>query len=104
MVERTGSPGRRSRSGACSGGRGRNAGWRLDVPQTAQATWGSPALGRELAGDGAGIGLDVGIAPPGAKGEASTLAPHGCRVGFGGDTSASMPRGDLFPDIAPYET
>ena len=55
MVERTGSPGRRSRSGACSGGLGRKGACRLPVPHTAQRGSASAPPGREFAEDGTGI-------------------------------------------------
>ena len=50
MVDRTGSPGLRSRSGACSGTGGRNGGCRLSRPHTPQATW--PAVAERGGAEG----------------------------------------------------
>lgn len=53
MEPRSGGPGRKSRSGACSGGLARKALCRLSVPQTAQAT--CPGAGTALEGAGVAI-------------------------------------------------
>ena len=53
-IPRKGGPGRRSRSGACSGRPARNACWRLSVPQTPQTR--VPGLGEA---DDAGLGSAI---------------------------------------------